>query len=347
MRRLILVCACAALSLAALSSRAHHSSTGRYDSSSILEIEGEIRSVRWSSPHVIVTLETVNDAGDNEQWKLEGAAPLNLVRTGITADLFRPGDHVRVAGWPPVGAKREMFMQNVLLPSGEELVTWVTAKLRWSDEQRGDFEHWRRTEGDRSRPELGLFRVWSSSLALPMLFRLGRDIDGVPLTESAREAVRAYQSAGINLTTQGCAPKGMPLAMEQPYPMEFVRNGGDVVLRMEEYDAVRTIHIGEEVAPPDTPRTPLGYSVGRWDGETLVVTTTHIDWPWFNQQGIPQSPNAVLVERFSPSADGSRLDYALTATDPATFTEPVTRRKQWLYFPDQHVQPYECEADDE
>lgn len=334
-------------SLGAGPAQAHHSSAGRYDSGSILELEGEITGVRWSSPHVLVTLQTANGAGQTEVWTLEGAAPLNLARTGITRDLFRPGDTVRVAGWPPVGDKKEMFLQNVLLPSGEELVTWVTAKPRWSAESRGDFAHWRRSEGDASRPELGIFRVWSTSLALPMLFRLGSNVDDVPLTDAARAAVRAYASSGTNLTTQGCTPKGMPLMMEQPYPMEFVRDGADIVLRLEEYDAVRTIHMGESEVPPAVARSPFGYSVGRWDGDALVVTTSRIDWPWFNQQGIPQSPDAVLVERFTPSADGSRLDYELVVTDPATFTEPVTRRKQWLYFPDQQVSPYRCEDEDE
>ena len=335
----------AAASLAAVPSLAHHSAVGRYDAASILEVEGEIAEVRWRSPHMMVTLEAVNDGGERAVWSIEGAAPLNLARTGITADLFRVGDRVRVAGWPPVRDRREMFMQNVLLPSGEEFVMWVTAEPRWSAESRGDFAHWRRTEGDPSRPELGLFRVWSSSLALPMLFDLGsRNVDGFPLTEAARAAVRAYANAETNLATQGCIPKGMPLIMEQPYPMEFVRDGDDIVLRMEEYDVVRTIHMGEEAVPPDWPRSPFGYSVGRWEGESLVVTTTHLDWPWFNQQGIPQSEDAVLVERFTPSGDGSRLDYELTSTDPATFAEPVTRRKQWLYLPDQQVRPYECEA---
>lgn len=345
MSRLASTLAAAAASLAAIPSLSHHSAVGRYDPTSILEVEGEITDVRWRSPHVMVTLQATNDAGERAVWEIEGAAPSNLARTGITADSFQAGDRVRIAGWPPVSDRKEMFMQNALLPGGEELLMWVSARPRWSDEQRGDFAHWRRTEGDPSRPELGLFRVWSSSLALPMLFDLGsRNVDGYPLTEAALEAVRAYANAETNLATQGCIPKGMPLIMEQPYPMEFVRDGDDVVLRIEEYDVVRTIHMGEEAAPPDTPRSPFGYSVGRWEGEALVVTTTRLDWPWFNQQGIPQSEEAVLVERFMPSADGSLLDYELTATDPATFTEPVTRGKQWLYLPDQQVRPYECEA---
>ena len=85
-----------------------------------------------------------------------------------------------------------------------------------------------------------------------------------------------------------------------------------------------------------------GYSVGRWEGDTLVVTTTLLNSPWFSQSGIPQSTQATLSERFTPTADGSRLNYELTTTDPLSFTEPVTTRRQWLYLPDQEIRPYDC-----
>ena len=92
--------------------------------------------------------------------------------------------------------------------------------------------------------------------------------------------------------------------------------------------------------------SPLGYSVGEWDDTTLVVTTTHLNWPWFNQLGIPQSADSVLVERFGPSNDGSRLDYELVVTDPVNFSEPVIIENYWLYDPDAEVLPFGCEVRD-
>jgi len=325
---------------------AHHSAAGRYDSSGLMELEGEVTSVYWRSPHVVYDLEVTGDSGAPVKWEIEGAAPATLSRSGLRVDTIRVGDHLRVAGWPPVGEKREMFLQNVLLPTGEELLLWVTARPRWSDKQRNDFSFWRQTEGVPSRPELGIFKVWSSSLALrSALFSLNpADAANYPLTQSARDAVSRFQQEGRNLTTQGCVPKGMPLMMEQPYPMEFRRDGEDVILRLEEYDAVRTIHMDRETPPAGIENSPTGYSVGHWEGETLVVTTTHIDWPWFSQIGIPQSTQTVLVERFTPAADGSGLTYELTSTDPLNFTRPFSGTKKWLYLPDQEVRPYECQA---
>ena len=332
--------------LAAYPVFAHHSSAGRYDSSGIMEVEGEITSVSWRSPHVEYTLETADENGAIVDWMVEGAAPATLSRAGLSVDTIKPGDHVRVAGWPPVGDKKEMFLQNALLPTGEELLLWVSARPRWSDRQKNDFSFWRQTEGYPSRPELGLFRVWSSSLALrSSAFTLNpADADNYPLTDAARNAVERYQQDKQNLTTLGCSPKGMPLMMEQPYPMEFRRAGDDIVLRLEEYDAVRTIHMNREAPPAGTENSSLGYSVGHWENETLVVTTTHVNWPLFNQIGVPQSTEAVLVERFTPAADGSSLAYELTTTDPANFTEPFSGSKTWLYLPDQEVLSYDCQA---
>jgi hypothetical protein len=82
--------------------------------------------------------------------------------------------------------------------------------------------------------------------------------------------------------------------------------------------------------------------VGRFEGPTLVVTTTRIDWPFFSQLGIRQSPAVEIVERFTPTPDGSRLDYEMTVTDPATFTRPVVLSQYWLWLPSVTLLPYEC-----
>ena len=327
---------------------AHHSPAGRYDTASIMEVEGEITAVHWRSPHVEFTLDAVDATRGHVTWKLEAAAPSTLVRSGLSLDTIAVGDQVRAAGWPPATDRAEMFLQNVLLPSGEELLLWVTAPSRWSDQQANDFAFWRRTEGDPSRPELGILRVWSSSLALAPLFRLsGADVDDYPLTAEGRAGVRRFALEGGNPAIRGCVPKGMPLIMEQPYPMEFRMDGDDLVLHMEEYDVRRRIHMDREEPWAGVEPSPLGHSVGRWERDTLVVVTTRLDWPWLTQSGVPLSEEAILVERFTPVADGARLDYELTVTDPVNFTEPVVRGKQWLYFPDQEVRPYECQSSPE
>jgi hypothetical protein len=100
---------------------------------------------------------------------------------------------------------------------------------------------------------------------------------------------------------------------------------------------------GPAVAAAATaPRSSLGYSVGRLEGSTLVVTTTGASWGHFDSVGIPLSQDAVLEERFTPSPDGARLDYVLTVTDAATFTAPVELTKTWIWRPEVTRGAYEC-----
>jgi hypothetical protein len=173
----------------------------------------------------------------------------------------------------------------------------------------------------------------------------GREPSAYPLTEAAIAAVQRFNPVTDN-PTRNCAPKGMPTIMEQPYPMEFVDSGSEIVLRIEEYDTVRTIHLDQDEAPAETQASPLGYSVGRWDGTTLVVNTSQTSWPWFSQGGIPQSRDSRLIERFTPSEAGSRLDYELVITDPANFSEPVRLTKYWLDVAGREVLPFDCQAVD-
>ena len=61
-------------------------------------------------------------------------------------------------------------------------------------------------------------------------------------------------------------------------------------LRSHEHNIVRTIHMEPAPDSPTRPAGPLGFSVGAWEGDTLVVTTTRVDWPLSDEAGTPQSP---------------------------------------------------------
>ena len=130
--------------------------------------------------------------------------------------------------------------------------------------------------------------------------------------------------------------------MEQPNPMEFVDQGDQILLRMEEYDTVRVISMRPALIDESLPPSILGRSVGHWDGSVLVVETDRINWSYFNQRGLRQSEAMKLVERFSPNEDGARLDYELTMTDSALFTEPAMITKSWVWIPGDEVLPFDC-----
>jgi hypothetical protein len=342
-----------------LAAGAHHSFFGRFDRQGMMELEGEVTEVLWRNPHTYLTLRAVDANGATADWEIETSSLSVLRRQGIV-DTIHVGDRIRIAGYPPTSDKNEIYVRHVLLPDGRELLMDTGLQPRWSERTLGGDSVLAVREGDPSRSELGVFRIWSFVRNGPRLFREvvdpTFDVQSYPLTDAARTALAEFDIVTQN-PTANCLPKGMPTIMEQPYPIELVQlDDGDVLLRIEEYDLERAIHMdgdagtdsgdGDAATPArvtsEIPLSPLGFSTGVWDGRTLVVTTTRVSWPYFSQIGIPQSPAVAIVEHFAPTADGSRLDYSMTVTDPATFTEPVTVSTYWIYVPGVELLPYEC-----
>jgi len=326
----------------------HHSAGVYFDVDSVVELSGEVTRVVWRNPHVYFTVQ----GEDAEIWNVESNSVSILRRMGLTEGMVNAGDRVQIAGWPGRQRENRLFALNMLLPDNVELILWPGVAARWSADPLGAAGAMA-TDGDSSPSTIGvendIFRVWSSNMANPASFPLFPDVAGAapdyPLTEAAQTTRATWNPAEDNpyLT---CDPVGMPRIMGQPYPMEFIDEGERIVLRIELYDVVRTIHMaGEEPSSDSSPLTPQGYSWGTWEGSTLVVRTNRLGWPYFDQSGIPQSPEAMLLERFAPSVDGTRLEYTLTVTDPATFTEPVTLEKYWTWRPEAEVRPFECNTE--
>jgi hypothetical protein len=91
-----------------------------------------------------------------------------MQRYGLVAGLVNTGDDVRIAGYESSRGLNEMAIQNLLLPSGRELVLDPRFSARWSSEILGDQgDFLRASEGDASAPDLGIFRVWSTTVTDP------------------------------------------------------------------------------------------------------------------------------------------------------------------------------------
>jgi hypothetical protein len=147
----------------------------------------------------------------------------------------------------------------------------------------------------------------------------------------------------------GCVSPGMPRVMLRsgPYAVRFVERGTDLVLQNEWFEIDRLIHMDGREPPADQPYTPLGYSAGRREGEALVVTTTHIDWPYFELYGlvgVPQTRAMRIVERFTPRDGGATVQYDFSATDAGAFTETVTYENYvtFRWQPSLEFLPYDC-----
>jgi hypothetical protein len=112
---------------------------------------------------------------------------------------------------------------------------------------------------------------------------------------------------------------------------------------MESFEQVRTIYLdGREHPPADAPRTPMGHSIGHWEGQTLVVDTTHFEAGYIRRNGAPHSDQAHLVERYT--RDDGYLLIMITLEDPVYLTAPFTRVIAHRYVADLEIRPYPCEV---
>lgn len=327
----VVICAAASVS------RAHHSPGSVFHTDRIIEIEGEIEALIWRNPHVRFTVAVTDDRGRVETWDVEGSPVTRLTRANVTPDIVAVGQRVRFAGNPSRRADSRLYARNLLLTDGREVLLG-TRQPRWKKTTLGIGRA--ASSADRPvGPGLGLFHVWSADNS-----RLEIDADREFLTDAARAAEAAWDAFSPDNPFVGCT-RGMPTIMESPNPVEFVERGDRIVLRMESFDTVRTIWMTPDAVAPGAPATLLGHSFGRWDGDTLVVTTDRIGWRHYSQVGWPSSEALRLIERFTPSEDGRQLAYTITVIDSALFTQSVTFAKSWGWVPGDQVLPFDCVED--
>jgi hypothetical protein len=295
-------------------------------------IEGWLESIVWRNPHPAMTLRVNNEAGDEEIWRIQVQGNVNgLSRDGVDSEQFIIGERIKISGHLSMRRPAILLATRASLADGSEIILGP-------DESSGAAIYVGRAEAQRpveGVEGIGIFRVWTVADRVRT--------QALPLTDSARAAKAAWDPV-MDDPQRGCQPLGMPGAMMSPHPIEIRQDGDNLVLLLEEWGAVRVIHMAENAGADAPVRTLLGRSTGRWEDGTLIVTTTHIDYPYMDEHGTPQSDAAAVVERFSLSADGNSLNWSATVTDPGTLTEPVLAfTTRWDWIPGEEIQAYDCE----
>ncbi|HEY5623671.1 MAG TPA: DUF6152 family protein [Gammaproteobacteria bacterium] len=338
MLRLLSAAAAAVLTAISLSVQAHHSMS-EFDRNVVEEVEGTMSRVSWKNPHVLFEV----TSADGTVYLLEGSAVSSQRRRGLTGNEVAVGDAVRVAGWPSTRRDNYIQVNHVLVErTGLEMLVGGAREPRWADESMGGNREYLVETSAPDTTVDGIFRTWSQGSRA--WFFTGRS--GYRLTPYAQAAVDAWDDIADNPIIECIAP-GMPALMGNPYPMEFTQVGDDIHIRFEEFDELRVIHMGDDVADPETvPLSNLGYSVGRWEGDTLVVDTSRVGWHYFNRSGAPQTPAVRINERFTVQDNGNRLEWIMTVTEPDTLAEPFVFDGYFVWKPGEQVGRYECELEE-
>jgi hypothetical protein len=165
------------------------------------------------------------------------------------------------------------------------------------------------------------------------------DYLGLPINESARAFAEAWDASRLTVPEHQCRAHSSPYILRGPLNMRIWDE------RDRETQQVMAIHIdisnfqqrrivwmdGRPHPSKNAEHTWMGFSTGKWDGDVLVVTTTHIKQMWHRRNGVPQSDQVTLTERFA--LHGTVLTYVTITDDPVYLTEPLVKTTNMLKNP--------------
>jgi hypothetical protein len=146
-----------------------------------------------------------------------------------------------------------------------------------------------------------------------------------------------------------CWPAGLPLIMTRVWPITMMQYPTAIYMISEFMNSLRVIYLdGRQHTDPDiVVRTFNGESIGRWEGDTLVVDTrnfTDLDKHWVDQ-GIPASKDFRMIERYKVIDNGNTLQGEWTLIDPQNWEGEWKGTRQWRRVTDHDIQEVECLPD--
>jgi hypothetical protein len=311
---------------------AHHSNSA-FDTTSTIELEGTITRYEWANPHVFIWLETSDAQGNAVIWQVEGGPPALLRRAGVTQDLIAVGQHVKIFGHLGRASDRHMALMNSLQADTDEKLAFGQADA---------------VSRILARPEevpiaaTSLHGIWGSLVdpAVFAKFFVGQ----LKLTDEGRQALAPV---GANRANYGRCLDGIaPGAMLAPEIKQILLRDETITIGREWDGVIRTVHMDQSSHDGAEP-SPQGHSIGRWEGDTLVIDTAHFTpHPSGISARLPSSPRKHLVERLKLHADKTHLQYSFELEDPEYLAEPIVGGDvAWTHRPDLEFAPAACDPD--
>jgi len=313
-----------AAACASATALAHHSFSAEFEPDQTAELAGKIVQVWWNNPHIRYRLEVVRD-GAVEDWELQASSVTSMQQLGWTATTLSIGDELKVSGQVGRNGARKLYVRSILRPDGTRLVTGR------GDNPGPDPNQIHATPGKnygygpvRNDYPVDITGPWRNRYK----FRLTVDDlepKPTPFTAEGRALFAAtdhYQDPALR-----CLALGLPRLFGAPYNMEIVDAGTHYVMIHVEHNTPRRVWMDGRKPPEGMQPSSLGFSVGRWDGDALVIETTHLLPGWLDGSGLPMKGEGTrIVERYDFTDGGLAMDRTMTIYDPY-YTEPLVRRR--------------------
>ena len=167
---------------------------------------------------------------------------------------------------------------------------------------------------------------------------------GLKLKPEARAKAAQWKPEDEMTLQRVCAAPSVVYSIQGPFPFEIHQTPELIVFKYEYFDQVRLIFMdGRDHPPADAPHSKVGHSVGHWEGDELVIETTHLAPATITNNGLDHSDAIRMVERYKLSEDGSQLRATQWFEDPEVLDNTGARYIQWTRRPGNYVYPYDCD----
>jgi len=328
----------ASLSFPAL---AHHSFAPHFDSSKPVSISGTVTRYEARNPHSYLHVEAVDENGRTREYVCESHGVTQLTRNGLPPAMFKAGTQLRISGSQSRRSPYMCFFDTVELADGRRLS--VNGQPSAAP-----------TASAASKGRKDIFGVWMLA-PIPNRSTSGPQPMMQFLTPAGQKAVAAYDPFKDDPAYR-CDPVGIRRVWGAPgTPLQISRDGANVVLRHEWMDVRRVVQINAKEHPKTGTRGSLGHSIGRFEGDTLVIETAnfpigvlnqYVEQPGQPTKGLLHSAALQVVERIRLDPETGRLVVEIDQTDPEFFTQPFPRGRLEYVASSLTLEPFNCSPGD-
>jgi hypothetical protein len=358
---------------------AHHG-VANFDLNKEITISGTVTRIAFVNPHSWLFFDAAGDADGVVPWRCELRGATVLRRSGWAPEMFKAGTKITITGAPDRFEPNTCYLGTVVFADGTRIDRYgqigrpaappVQRPLRlpgglpnlagdWAAEQRvltdprgmsGAFlpisvakeqKPGNVPEGTQAFPGT---RGSAVSLAEDPIAAYWNRPSAMPLTEAGRKAIEGFDGASTDNPRLRCEPTNILFDWAFETDVNRIEQTADkVTLRYGSMGLVRTIHLNLDAHPRGIAPSRAGHSIGRWEGDTLVVDTIGFEPGILLADGrVPHSSELHVVERFTLDADGRALRRSFVATDPRYF-EGEYRGADTAYVADVPYQPIACD----
>jgi len=311
---------------------AHHSFAPHFDADKPVTITGTIIEYEQRNPHAYLVIDGEDADGRVTRWRCESHGFTQLSRNGITPAMLSPGTQIGISGSQHRRDPNMCFFDMVYLDGQQLSVNGQRGNTAAPEEIRDS-----------------IFGTW-------MLFPGGFATSGPQfmmdyLSEKGRAAVEKYNPFTDDPTYR-CEPVAIRRAWGAPgTPLEITRRGDNILIRHEWMDVERLIHMEQSSAPASTQPSILGYSVGHFEGDTLVIESSHFTEGVLNQfvtvegqpmRGLLHSDALKVQERITLDRERNRLVVSMEHQDPEYFTQDFPNYTREYGPSSLDIQPFGC-----